>query len=207
MNEESRMDAATERRRKIIRIVCIVLCAIWGVIILCNVISVISNLIHPDMPPGLLGLTPMVINTTSMEGTEQGCIREGSLVVAHRKKMEKYREGDVVAFCEDRQIMVGRITVIKTDEAGNRYFHVKADGLEAIYRDYATEENMVGKIWLRMRWVGDLANFMDTWAGIILFEGLPWLACLGIVGYEVWKFAEERKKTRAEETSDKTEQK
>ena len=201
MNKELRDDTGVNRRHRIIRVTCIVLCAIFGVIILCNLIGTVSNWIRPDMPPSLFGFTSLVVNTDSMSGNEDGCIDAGSLVVARRMSMSEYRKGDVIAFCEDRQTMIGRVTAIKTDETGQIYFHVKADQLEAIYRDCATEENIVGKIWLRVNLLGKAVNFMDTWAGIILLEGLPWLICVGMIGYEVARIVKARKKGTEEDIS------
>lgn len=202
MNEEIRNDAVAHRRQRIIRVTCIVLCAMFGLMILCSLISTVSNWARPDMPPSLFGLTPLVVNTDSMSGDEDGCINAGSLVVARRLSMSEYRKGDVIAFCEDRQIMIGRITAIKTDEAGQIFFHVKADHLEAIYRDCATEENTVGRVWLRTERLGTAVNFTNTWAGIILFEGLPWLICVVLVVYETVRIVKARKKGTEEDIPD-----
>ena len=174
-----------DKKQKIIRTVCIVLCVIFGICVVLNMASLIRTWIHPELPPGVLGITPTVVNSDSMAGEAKDSVNKGSLVLIRKVKMEKCEVGDVVAYCEDKQVLIGRITVIKEDEDGGLFFHVKADNLEGMYRDHATEENFLGVVGLRIGALGSFSKFMNTWAGIILFEAIPWGACVAIVGYEV----------------------
>jgi len=119
-------------------------------------------------------------------------------VLICRTRMNQRQVGDVVAFCIDKQILIGRIDRIEYNEDNEPYFRVKADNLDAVYRHDVTRDVYLGEVVLHFGKLAGLFNFFNTWAGIILLEGIPWLVCVGIVVYELRQFRMARKKTYTE---------
>ena len=194
----ARTDESEHKGRRAVRVVCNVMCVVCAVLVLINLYTVVSGIVRPNMPPRLFGMSVLIVTNESMEGDLPDSVAEGTLAVTVRyRDLSKYAEDDIVVFCEDGSCVVGRIYDIRSDEEGETYFLVKADNQPAYYTDRVTKEKLVGRVWLRMEKLGDLVLRMDSVGGLILFMGIPWLVCLGIVGYELHLFQKARKNTES----------
>ena len=207
MDEEKELPACADREKnkvqRAVRITCNVMCAVCAVLVLINLYTVVCGIVRPNMPPRLFGLSALIVGTDSMEGDLPDSIAEGALIITvWHKDISEYAVGDVIAFCDDRQSVIGRIYDIRTDEEGQTYFLVKADNHPAYYTDRVTQENLVGRVWLRMEKMGRPALYMDTVPGLILFLGIPWLVCLGIVGYELYRYIKVKQDTASTSVSE-----
>ena len=196
-------DGGETKGQRAVRIVCNVLCVLCGLLVAVNLYTAISGFVRPNMPPRLFGLSALIVGTDSMEGDLPDSIAEGALIITvWHKDISEYAVGDVIAFCDDRQSVIGRIYDIRTDEEGQTYFLVKADNHPAYYTDRVKQENLVGRVWLRMEKMGRPALYMDTVPGLILFLGIPWLVCLGIVGYELYRYIKVKQDTASTSVSE-----
>ena len=52
--------------KRILFIVGAVLCCIFALMLVCNLTIIIKGVINPEMPPSVLGVTPMVVQSGSM---------------------------------------------------------------------------------------------------------------------------------------------
>lgn len=46
-----------------------VLCAVFSFLLVCNVTIIVKGTLHPETPPTVLGVAPMVVLSGSMSGT------------------------------------------------------------------------------------------------------------------------------------------
>ena len=162
---------------KIISAVGIVLCIILGFLLVCNLTIIIKGTIHPEMPPSILGKTPMVVLSGSMSGTAEDHIEAGDLIFVDKTDVTSLEVGDVIAYMEEGStaVITHRITKIETDSDGKLLFTTKGDANNAEDIAPVKEERVVGIFSSRIPKVGDFAMFLHEPLGMVLFIAVPLL--------------------------------
>lgn len=163
--------------QKVINIVAYVLCAIFAFALICNLTIIIKGTFKPDMPPSVLGTTPLVVLSGSMSGDAPDHIEAGDLILVRRIKDPAYlRKGDIIAFMQNSVTVTHRIVEIETGEDGKLLFTTKGDANNAIDQSKVHEDSLVGLFKHRIPKVGDFAIFLQTPLGLALFIGIPLIA-------------------------------
>lgn len=174
----------------------LILCVVFGFMLLCNLTIIIKGTLYPERPPSVLGTTPMVVLSGSMSGTAEDHIEIGDLIFVNKVEPEELEVGDIIAFMEGKIVVTHRIMEIQTAEDGSRLFLTKGDANNAADQRPVTESNLVGIYSSRIPKVGDFAIFLQTPLGMILFIGVP---LLGFIIYDIIRrqqyAAREKKKT------------
>lgn len=165
-----------EKNRRIVTIVGAILCIVFGSLLICNLTIIIKGTLHPEQPPSVLGITPMVVLSGSMSGTQEGHIEVGDLIFVDKAQPEELEVGDVIAFMSGQSTVTHRITAIDTDEDGGLLFTTKGDANNAEDTEPVTVEQLVGVYQGRIPKVGDFALFLQQPLGMLLFIGVPLLA-------------------------------
>lgn len=153
-----------------------ILCGVLGLLLLCNLTIIIKGTLHPEQPPSVLGVTPMVVLSGSMSGTQEGHIETGDLIFVVPADPDTLAVGDVIAYMSDGSAVTHRITAIETAADGTRQFTTKGDANNAEDTDPVTEAQLVGRYGGRLPKVGDFALFLQQPLGVLLFLGVPLLA-------------------------------
>lgn len=162
--------------QKALSVIGLVLCVVFGFMLICNLTIIIKGAIHPETPPSVLGTTPMVVLSGSMSGTAEDHIEVGDLIFVGKAEAEELAVGDVIAFMEDGAVITHRIIEISEAEDGTLQFTTKGDANNAADRAPVTEENLVGIYKTRIPKVGSFALFLQTPAGMLIFIGVPLVA-------------------------------
>ncbi|MBR5512985.1 MAG: signal peptidase I [Ruminococcus sp.] len=157
----------------------IIMCIVFGLMLLSNVIIIIKGTINPEKPPSVLGITPMVVQSGSMSGNAKDHIEVGDLIFISKTDADKLEVGDIISFMEEKLVITHRITAIETDEQGKRLFTTKGDANNVEDSFPVPEEQVLGIYRFRLAGVGDFAMFLQTPLGMILFMGIP--LCLFVV--------------------------
>ena len=156
-----------------------VLCVIFSFLLVCNVTIIVKGTLHPETPPSVFGVAPMVVLSGSMSGTAEGHIEVGDLIFATAADTDKLQVGDVVSFMEDNVVVTHRIVEITADESGKKQFITKGDANNSadppIYADA-----VIGICRGRIPKLGDFAMFLQKPLGMAVFIGIP--VCAFIVG-------------------------
>lgn len=166
----------TNRKNRLSTIVGAVLCVVLGLLLLCNLTIIIKGTINPEKPPSVLGITPMVVLSGSMSGTQDGHIETGDLIFVGSVSADELEVGDVIAYMSGGSAVTHRITAMDTDEEGALQFTTKGDANNAEDTDPVTETQLVGRYLGRLPKVGDFALFLQQPLGMLLFIGVPLLA-------------------------------
>lgn len=113
-----------------------------------NVLMVLIVLIMIYLNCNLFRFTSLAIGSTSM----QGSIDKGDIVIID-KHDKTPKENDVIAFHEQGRIVVHRMVNIKDFKTVN-YYITKGDANNDVDAWYVAKESIVGKVKLRIRWLG-----------------------------------------------------
>lgn len=168
--------AAGGSTNKLMAALGLVLCVVFGFMLVCNLTIIIKGTVAPEKPPSVLGITPMVVLSGSMSGEAEDHIEIGDLIFVGKAEPTELREGDIIAFMEGTVVVTHRIIGIETDEEGKLLFRTKGDANNAEDLRPVSEDNLVGIYQSRIPKVGDFALFLQTPMGMVLFIALPLLA-------------------------------
>jgi signal peptidase len=157
----------------------IIMCIVFGLMLLCNVIIIIKGTVNPKKPPSVLGITPMVVQSGSMSGNAEDHIEVGDLIFISKAEADKLKVGDIISFMEEKLVITHRITAIEKDEQGKLLFTTKGDANNVEDSFPVSEEQLVGIYRFRLAGVGDFAMFLQTPLGMIIFMGIP--LCLFVI--------------------------
>lgn len=157
----------------------IIMCIVFGLMLLCNVIIIIKGTVNPEKPPSVLGITPMVVQSGSMSGNAEDHIEVGDLIFISKAEADKLNVGDIISFMEEKLVITHRITAIEKDEQGKLLFTTKGDANNVEDSFPVSEEQLVGIYRFRLAGVGDFAMFLQTPLGMIIFMGIP--LCLFVI--------------------------
>lgn len=156
-----------------------VLCAVFSFLLVCNVTIIVKGTLHPETPPTVLGVAPMVVLSGSMSGTAKDHIEVGDLIFTTKPDTEALQVGDVVAFKDGNVVVTHRIVAVTADESGKKQFITKGDANNtedpAIY-----PESVIGVYRGRIPKLGDFALFLQKPLGMAVFIGIP--VCTFVIG-------------------------
>lgn len=172
----STKEKKTGTASKVLSIVGIVLCVVFGFMLVCNLTIIIKGTIDPDTPPSVLGITPMVVQSGSMSGTAEDHIEVGDMIFVGKAVPEELKVGDVISFKQGKIIVTHRIIEIQRDGVGALQFMTKGDANPSADTKPVHQDDLVGIYRSRIPKVGDFAMFLQTPLGMAVFIGLPMLA-------------------------------
>ena len=163
----------------VLTVVGAVLCAVFSFLLVCNVIIIVKGTLHPETPPTVLGVAPMVVLSGSMSGTAEDHNEVGDLIFTTTPDLDSLQVGDVVAFMDDDVVVTHRIVDITADKSGKKQFVTKGDANNtedpAIY-----PESVIGVYRGRIPRLGDFALFLQKPLGMAVFIGVP--VCAFVIG-------------------------
>ncbi len=179
--------------RKALSIIGWILCIVFGLMLICNVTIIVKGYLNPDAPPSVLGITPMAVLSGSMSGTQEGHIEIGDLIFVGKVEPAELKEGDVIAYMEGSIVVTHRIMEVQTAEDGTLQWITKGDANNARDEKPIPEEDLIGIYKFRIPKVGDLALFMQTPLGMVIFIGVPVLA------FVIYDLLQRRRSARQEQ--------
>ena len=154
-------------------IIGIILCVVFGFMLICNLTIIVKGTLYPERPPAVLGNTPLVVLSGSMSGDAPDHIEVGDLIFVGKVDAEDLETGNIIAFMQGKTVITHRIIDIQTGEDGGLLFYTQGDANNAPDQRPVTEDALVGIYKGRIPKVGDLAIFMQTPLGMIIFIGIP----------------------------------
>ena len=164
--------AKSKISKRILFIIGAVLCCIFAIMLVCNLIIIIKGVVNPKVPPSVFGVTPMVVQSGSMSGNAEDHIEVGDLIFTVKPNIAELKKGDIISYMEGDIAVTHRIIDIKTDENGKRSFITKGDANNT--EDPAVSEDAVFGLYKgRIGKLGDFAMFLQKPLGMAVFIGIP----------------------------------
>ena len=174
MNEQPA--AKSSNTNKFTSVVGLILCIVFGFMLICNLTIIVKGTIAPEKPPSVLGVTPMVVLSGSMSGTAEDHIEVGDLIFVGKADPDKLQAGDVIAFMDGKVVVTHRILEVQTRDDGKLQYITKGDANNSADLRPVHEDNLVGIYKARIPKLGDFALFLQTPLGMVLFIALPLIA-------------------------------
>lgn len=153
-----------------------IVCMLLSILLIFNITIIVKGTMDSEKPPSILGVTPMIVLSGSMSGTQEGHIEVGDLIFAKSIEADALKEGDVISYMSGGATVTHRIMTIGTDETGNPLFTTKGDANETEDMSPVAAEQLVGIYVGRIPQVGDFAMFLQKPVGMLLFIGVPLMA-------------------------------
>ena len=163
----------TAASRTALSVVGLILCIVFGLLLICNVTIIVKGVLSPERPPSVLGVTPLVVQSGSMSGTAEDHIEVGDLILVKPVNADELKTGDVISYTEDAIVVTHRIVDITTGQNGERIFRTKGDANNTADDLPVTADRLVGRYVTRIPKLGDLAMFLQTPIGMAVFVGIP----------------------------------
>ena len=163
---------APSKSNRVLSFVGILLCIVFGFVLVCNLVIIIKSNLAPDEPPSVLGIAPFTVLSGSMSGDREGHLEIGDLIFVQKVEASELKEGDVISFVVKSSVTTHRIVKI-TETDGERQFITKGDANNAEDQEPVSEDQLVGRYLWRIPKIGNFALFLREPMGMVLFIVVP----------------------------------
>lgn len=154
--------------QKIVGTVGIALCVVFVPLLLINVTLIVKSYTSPDKVPDFLGYKPFIVLSGSMEPS----IMTGDMVFVKETDPDSLKVGDVIAYKSGSAVVTHRIVEVKSENGETRYV-TQGDANNAADQGLVKPADVEGIYQRRVAGAGNLAMFMQTTTGMILFVVCP----------------------------------
>lgn len=154
--------------QKIVGAVGIALCVVFVPLLLINVTLIVKSYTSPDKVPDFFGYKPFIVLSGSMEPS----IMTGDMVFVKETDPDSLKVGDVIAYKSGSAVVTHRIVEVKSENGETRYV-TQGDANNAADQSLVKPADVEGIYQRRVAGAGNLAMFMQTTTGMILFVVCP----------------------------------
>jgi signal peptidase len=160
--------SAKPTNNRIMSVLGLVLTVVLIPILIINITMIAKSFLYPDQVPSFLGYKPFIVLSGSMEPE----FYSGDIVVIKEVNVDTLQEKDVIAFKKGESVITHRIMDI-TEKDNVRQYVTKGDKNNMDDNITVTDEMVEGKYLLRIAQLGNVAMFMQTPVGILIFVVFP----------------------------------
>ena len=177
-------------RRVIVSIATVIICILLAPILIMNLTLTVKSYINPEKVPDFFGIKPFVVLTWSMEPAISG----GDLAITRNVDPAELQVGDIVSYREGDTVITHRVIELTENDNGEPVLITRGDSNKSTDAKPITYDQVESVYLFKINGLGNLAMFMQTPMGILIFVGIP--LCAFIV-YDILrrKFDERRDKT------------
>lgn len=154
--------------QKVTAAIGVVLCLIFIPILLINVTLIVKSYTSPDKVPDFMGYKPFIVLSGSMEPN----IMTGDMVFVKNTDTGKLKKGDVIAYRSGEAVITHRIIDVTTESGETRYI-TQGDANDSPDQTSVKPSEVEGLYRARIAGAGNVAMFMQTTTGMILFVVCP----------------------------------
>lgn len=154
--------------QKIVGAVGIALCVVFIPLLLVNVTLIVKSYTNPNDVPDFMGYKPFIVLSGSMEPS----IMTGDMVFVKETDGDSLQVGDVIAYRSGGAVITHRIVEIAT-EGGEKRYITQGDANDSPDQTSVKPAEVEGIYRRRIAGAGNLAMFMQTTTGMILFVVCP----------------------------------
>lgn len=120
-----------------VTVIGIVLCVVFGALLIMNLTIIIKGLVNPDEPPSVFGVTPMVVKSGSMSSDLPHRVVSGDIIELTEEQIQSLKVGDTFRTKSGDYIETNIVETVSKSENGNIVFtasrpasdHIEVDDL------------------------------------------------------------------------------
>lgn len=198
MKSKGRGAHRTASPHSVLSVIGLILCLFLSFLLVFNLSIIIKGAINDELPPSVLGVTPLVVLSGSMSGDAPDHIETGDLIFAKKVDPAELKVGDVISFMQHKTTITHRIIEITANEDDTVFYTTMGDANETPDETPVAQSAVLGKYMGRVARAGDVIIFMQTPLGMFIFVGLPLLAFIAfdLIRRQRIAAAEKRKNAR-----------
>jgi len=156
------------RGYKIRTLIGILLCIMLILVLIVNITLIVRSYVDPDDVPSFLGYKPFIVLSGSMEPD----ISPGDLILTKNVDPKEIKVGDIISFRTDETTVVShRVIGVLTE--GGLAFQTKGDANIGEDAGIVLPEDIEGTYILRIGGLGNIALFLQTPLGLLVFVIIP----------------------------------
>ena len=167
---------AEKKNGKAGRIAVIAVIVLLAPVLFVNLTLIIKGSLHPQVPPDIFGIAPLVVTSGSMEGEQEGSFPQGALIFVQMLDTDErngLQVGDVITFVSSEAYVTHRIIGINHGAGGEVLSFITQGDANPVSDGAIPAENVVGKCIGSIGGLGAFATFLQTPAGVLVFVGVP----------------------------------
>ena len=173
--------------RKKLNILGIILCIIFLPVFIINMILIVKAYLKPNQVPDFLGYKPFIVLSGSMEDK----IKIGDLVIVKKCDPSTLKTNDIIAYKLGNSVITHRIIEVQ-EKDGITQFLTKGDNNNTEDQTPVKFENVEGIYIRRIPKLGNIALFMQSSAGIVIFVSVP------LILFIIYEIVQSRKEVKEE---------
>jgi len=173
-------------------IIGILICVVLLPVLIMNLTIVIKSYLDPEEIPDFFGIKPFVVVTGSMAPEIDG----GDLVITKVLDPGTLQEGEIISFKDGRAVITHRIIELSETEEKEPAFVTKGDANNAADENLVEHSQVEGIHLFTIPRLGNLALFMQTPIGMLVFIGIP------LCGFILYDIIRRRLQSRKDQTKD-----
>ena len=170
MDENTRKEKpATNIGHKLFTLLGILLCIIFIPILVLNTILIIKGAMDDSKPPSVLGYTPLVVLSGSMDDGSANAIQVGDLIFVRNVDPTRLQVNDVIAFMEGDYAVTHRIIAVNEDGS----YTTQGDANNVQDATPVTPEHVIGQYYNKVTGLGNFVLFIQSTTGMLVCVGIP----------------------------------
>ncbi len=147
----------------------ILLCIIFIPILVLNTILIIKGAMDDSKPPSVLGYTPLVVLSGSMDDGSANAIKVGDLIFVRNVDSKRLQVNDVIAFMEGDYAVTHRIIAVNEDGS----YTTQGDANNVQDATPVTPEHVIGQYYNKASGLGNFVLFIQSTTGMLVCVGIP----------------------------------
>ena len=171
-------------------IIGIIICIFLAPILIMNLTIIVKSYINPDKVPDFFGIKPFIVLTGSMEPEIHG----GDLAIIKTVDPSQLKADDIISYKYGSAVITHRIIGL-TEKDKAPAFITKGDANNSEDSNAVIYSQVEGIYFLKIAKAGNLAMFMQTPVGMLVFVGIP-LCCFIIYEIIRRRFYEKQEKAK-----------
>ena len=120
-----------------VTVIGIILCVVFGALLLMNITIIVKGLINPDWPPSVFGITPMVVKSGSMSSDQPHRVVSDSIIDLTEEQIQSLKVGDTFKTKSGDYIETNIVETVSSSDDGPIVFiasrpasgHIEVDDL------------------------------------------------------------------------------